>query len=553
MNFQFTRFFGNRASQDMIAFGPVPSRRLGRSLGINNIPPKMCTYSCVYCQLGRTLKMRHNRCEFYKPELVLSETQHKVEDLAGVGESIDYLTFVPDGEPTLDIHIDRQIDLLRSLGIKIAVITNASLIWREDVREALYRADWVSLKIDTTRENVWHTINRPHRTLSLAAILNGMQKFAALYRGHLVTETMLVKGVNDSPANMSEVTEFILRLEPFKAYLSVPTRPPTEKWVQPSDGQRLNAAFQIMRAEIDRVEYLTGYEGNAFTYTGDVENDLLSITAVHPMREDAVKEFLSRAGNDGSLMEQLIRKKKLIKMEYKGQRFYMRAVAQQRSSEGFSAPERKEAAMAKPIINYESLVRITRALSMIRDPEEIVLITVEGVTHALKVKSCTLFLFSARSHELKLAGSYGLSDEYLDKGPISSLRSIASSLEDGKPVAIFDVADDPRIQYPDAALKEGIASILSVPIIIGEKLIGCMRVYTDQPWEFTLKDVNFVQAVAQVVGMALEMCRINKGLKDSIDILKMMRDPKSLKFKKRTPYEGVPKSFTSEEITHTIA
>jgi GAF domain-containing protein len=204
--------------------------------------------------------------------------------------------------------------------------------------------------------------------------------------------------------------------------------------------------------------------------------------------------------------------------------------------------------MEKPIINYETLIRITRAISKIQDPEEIVLITVEGVTHALNVKGCTLFLFSPKTEELKLAGSYGLSDEYLDKGPLSSLRSIASGLQDGQPVAVFDVGDDPRVQYPEAAQKEGIASILSVPMIIGEKIIGCLRVYTAEPWEFTLNDVNFVQAVAQVVGMALEMCRINKGLRDSIDILKTMRDPKTLKSKKRTPYEGVPKSFASGEV-----
>jgi GAF domain-containing protein len=201
--------------------------------------------------------------------------------------------------------------------------------------------------------------------------------------------------------------------------------------------------------------------------------------------------------------------------------------------------------MEKPIINYESLIRITKAISTLRDPEEIVLITVEGVTNALKVKGCTLFLFSRQSDELKLAGNFGLSDDYLNKGPVSSLRSIATALQDRLPVAIFDVADDPRIQYPDAAAREGIASILSVPIIIGENLIGCMRVYTAEPWEFTLNDVNFVQAVAQVVGMALEMCRVNKGLKDSIDILKTMRDPKTLRYNRRTPYEGVPKSFAS--------
>ncbi len=209
--------------------------------------------------------------------------------------------------------------------------------------------------------------------------------------------------------------------------------------------------------------------------------------------------------------------------------------------------------MDKPTVNYETLIRITKAISAIRDPEEIVLITVEGVTHALNVKGCTLFLFSPKSRELKLAGCYGLSNDYLDKGPLSALRSIASSLQDAQPVAIFDVADDPRIQYPEAAIKEGIASILSVPIIIGEKLIGCMRVYTSEPWEFTLNDVNFVQAIAQVVGMSLEMCRVNKGLKDSIDILKTMRDPKTLKSKRRTPYEGVPISVGSDEVPQTGA
>ena len=144
--------------------------------------------------------------------------------------------------------------------------------------------------------------------------------------------------------------------------------------------------------------------------------------------------------------------------------------------------------MEKPIVNYESLIRITRSISMIRDPEEIVLISVEGVTTALKVKGCALFLFDKQSEELSLAGSYGLSKEYLDKGPVSAMRSIASSLEDGQPVAIYDVNDDPRIQYPDAARQEGIASILAVPIIIGERTIGSMRVYTAQPWEFSLND-----------------------------------------------------------------
>jgi GAF domain-containing protein len=208
--------------------------------------------------------------------------------------------------------------------------------------------------------------------------------------------------------------------------------------------------------------------------------------------------------------------------------------------------------MEKPIVNYESLVRITKAISTIREPEEIVLIAVEGITHALNVKGCTLFIFSPHSHELKVAGSYGLSNEYIDKGPVSALESIASALEDGQPVAIYDVLDDPRIQYPEAAEKEGICSILSTPITLGEKLFGCLRIYTAEPWEFTLNDVNFVQAVAQVVGMAMELCRVNKGLKESIDILKTMRDPKTLGDTKRTPYEGVPKSFPKGKVPQAV-
>jgi GAF domain-containing protein len=204
--------------------------------------------------------------------------------------------------------------------------------------------------------------------------------------------------------------------------------------------------------------------------------------------------------------------------------------------------------MEKPIINYESLIRITKAISTIQDPEEIVLICVEGVTHALNVKGCALFMFSERSDDLHLAGFYGLSNDYIDKGPVGAMRSIASSLQDRQPVAIFDVTDDPRIQYPEAAVKEGIASILSTPIIIGDRLVGCLRVYTAEPWEFTLNDVNFVQAVAQVVGMGMEMCRVNQGLRESIDILEMMQDPKTLRESRRTPYEGVPKSFTTDEM-----
>jgi GAF domain-containing protein len=186
--------------------------------------------------------------------------------------------------------------------------------------------------------------------------------------------------------------------------------------------------------------------------------------------------------------------------------------------------------MKREIINYETLLKVTHGVVMSRDPKEVVFLIVESVKSALEVKGCALLLFDRKSNELEVAASMGLSEEYLNKGPLSAMRSIAHSLKDG-PVAIDDVTDDPRIQYPEEAKKEGISSILSVPIVLRENPIGVLRVYSAEPWEATLEDVNFVQAIAQIAGMALEMSRLYKGLKDSIEILKAKRNTKTSKSK----------------------
>ncbi|MBN1956413.1 MAG: radical SAM protein [Anaerolineae bacterium] len=309
-----------------IAFGPVPSRRLGQSLGINNIPPKICTYSCVYCQLGSTLQMQVDRQVFYAPDQVLAHVQRKVANAQEKGEAIDYLTFVPDGEPTLDVNLGREIATLRPLGVKIGVISNASLIWRQDVREELAQADWVSLKADAAAEKTWRRVNRPHRKLSLDAIQNGMLEFARQYTGVLVTETMLIDGVNDGEEDIRKVADLIARLQPARAYLAIPTRPPAETWVQLPGEDAINRAYQLLSERVEHVEYLIGYEGNAFAFTGDVEEDLLSITAVHPMREDAVDAFLARAGVDWVVVRRLVAQGQLVATEYGGRRFYLRRI-----------------------------------------------------------------------------------------------------------------------------------------------------------------------------------------------------------------------------------
>lgn len=313
-----------------IAFGPVPSRRLGRSLGINNIPPKICTYACVYCQLGPTLTMVVDRQAFYEQEKVILAVCGKVAKASISDEVIDYLTFVPDGEPTLDLNLSSEISALRELHIPIAVISNASLIWREDVQDDLMGADWVSLKVDAVREPTWRQINRPHGKLKLHKILNGIRDFAGVFEGELATETMLVSGVNDDEANLRETARFLGEIQPKVTYLAIPTRPPAEEWVRPAQEDQIHQAYLLFKEQVDQVELLLGYEGNAFASTGDAEQDLLSITAVHPMREDAVKQLLTKTGANWGLVEGLMRQDKLVELSYGGRLFYLRQIAMPR-------------------------------------------------------------------------------------------------------------------------------------------------------------------------------------------------------------------------------
>lgn len=305
-------------------FGPVPSRRLGHSLGINNIPPKICTYSCVYCQVGRTMNMQVDREAFYKPEDIVAAVRQRVGEARSAGDPLDYLTFVPDGEPTLDMNLKREIELLKPLGIPIAVISNASLIWREDVRADLATADWVSLKMDAVDETVWRKVDRPHKRLNLEDILEGALDFSRRFDGKLATETMLAAGMNDGEESLRQVADFLARLRPAAAYLSIPTRPPAEESVRSPDEAIVNRAYHILKEKVEHVEYLTGYEGDAFASTGNVKEDLLSITAVHPMRREAVGAMLEKAGADWTIVDQLVARNQISETHYAGHTYYMR-------------------------------------------------------------------------------------------------------------------------------------------------------------------------------------------------------------------------------------
>ena len=306
-----------------IVYGPVPSRRLGRSLGINNIPPKICSYSCVYCQLGRTLKVEAEPRSFYRTARIAEQVRMKLKRARDKHEPVDYVSFVPDGEPTLDANLGEETVTLKGLGVRVAVITNASLLWREDVRQNLRKADWVSLKVDAASADIWHRVNRPHKSLKLETILKGMLEFARTFDGELATETMLIKGINDDLDSIKRIADFLAMLKPARAYVAIPIRPPAER-VMPSSEETINVAYQLFAERLSKVEYLIGYEGNAFACTGNVQEDLLSITAVHPMREEAVAEFLKNAGTGWEIVHGLIEKCVLIELEYQGKKFYVR-------------------------------------------------------------------------------------------------------------------------------------------------------------------------------------------------------------------------------------
>ena len=309
-------------------FGPVPSRRLGRSLGVNNIPPKYCSYSCIYCQLGRTSNLICSRRDFYPWRDIVNEVINSVKTIGE--ENIDYITFVPDGEPTLDINLGLELSEIREKVNKpLAVLTNGSLLFKEDVRQDLYNADLVSIKIDAIEENTYRRVNRPHPSLYIERFLEGVKSFTKNYKGKVITETMLIKNVNDSIAEIEKVAKFIKSIKPYKAYIAIPTRPPAETWVQSASEETILKAYNIFCEHVgqENVELLVGYEGPYFEAIKDPIESLLAITSVHPLRLDYAYAMLEKYGlNPETVLRKLACENKIVMLKYKGQKFVMRKI-----------------------------------------------------------------------------------------------------------------------------------------------------------------------------------------------------------------------------------
>ncbi len=308
----------------MISYGPVPSRRLGRSLGINNIPSvKVCPYSCIYCQVGLTRHLSTVREDLYDTEVVFTEVSQHLSKLKEQ-ELPDYLTIVANGEPTLDRNLGKTIARLKNLNIPVAVITNAALLWQEEVRVDLNLADWVSVKVDTADRDVWKVLNRPNKGLDFNVCEQGLLQFSSEYQGKLATETMLVAGVNDATDHLYQTAELVARVKPSVAYISVPTRPPSLSTVRPPDESVINEAYQIYTVRGLKTELLLGFEGVKIGYTGNALEDILNTCSVHPLREDAMTKLLERDHAEMYLLESLINGGYIQRVTYQHNRFYIR-------------------------------------------------------------------------------------------------------------------------------------------------------------------------------------------------------------------------------------
>lgn len=310
-----------------IAFGPIRSRRFGWSLGVNNVPLKTCTYACVYCQVGATTSARGERAAFFGSEAVVAAVAERLAACREAGQAVDVVTFVPDGEPTLDRDLGDAIRGIARLGAHVAILTNASLTWRDDVRDDLAAADQVSLKVDTVHEEVWTRLNRPIGRLHLDAVLDGMRRFARDYRGDLTTETLLVAGLNDEEASLRATAAFVGALEPLRAYVAVPTRPPAEPWVRAPSIETVRHAAEIFRGFDVPVSCLIkeiAEDEGPFPAPGDAASGLLGIVAVHPMTISAARDFIARAGGDWSAVEALIEGGRIARVRHAG-RTYLRA------------------------------------------------------------------------------------------------------------------------------------------------------------------------------------------------------------------------------------
>ena len=302
----------------MYAYGPVPSRRLGRSLGVSPIPPKTCSYNCIYCQLGQTGRVQVKRESFYPKEDILSDIRKIVNS-----KNIDYITFVGDGEPTLCKDLGWLIGQCKQQWqIPVAVITNGSLLFMKDVRQDLESSDVVLPTLDAGNEEVYKTLNRPHGSIGFKEMLQGQVDFRKEYSGKIWLEVMLVKDVNDSDKSLMEINDAIKQVKPDRIYISVPIRPPAKPGVRPPEPERIIRAHEIFGTILDLTDYESGEFG--FDNYQDARTAITEICSRHPLREKQARDIEIRFSESGNI-DSMLSDGSLVRVEYQNMPYLLPA------------------------------------------------------------------------------------------------------------------------------------------------------------------------------------------------------------------------------------
>jgi wyosine [tRNA(Phe)-imidazoG37] synthetase (radical SAM superfamily) len=280
-------------------FGPVPSRRLGQSLGIDPVPLKTCNWNCVYCQLGRTRPLNNTRREFIPRQSILDEVQQAL--MAHQPGEIDWVTFVGSGEPTLYNGLGWLIRQVKGMtALPVAVITNGALLYRPEMRIELAAADAVLPSLDAGNPSLYRKINRPWPKLTFERLLEGLIAFREEYAGQLWVEVMLVKDLNDTVKALQEIAAALEKIRPDQVHLLLPVRPPAETWVQPSYTSGLLRAQDILGvvAPVVTPDSVSGVTTAPNVTLDNLGPAILGIVTRHPMREKELCSVLTKWSPD---------------------------------------------------------------------------------------------------------------------------------------------------------------------------------------------------------------------------------------------------------------
>ena len=300
-------------------FGPVPSRRLGLSLGVDLIPLKTCTYNCLYCQVGKTTRQSLKIESFVPVTEVLEELGKKLEIC-----SPDAITFSGSGEPTLSSDIDRVISFVKErTDTKTVILTNGSLLWREDVRHRISGADIIMPTLTTAFEETFRLIHEPHADLDLNTILEGLKSLRRTYKGNLFLEVILLAGFNDSEKELEGLERMIDLISPDKIQLNTVVRPPSDPRAISLDTKRLEEIKSLFgeRAEIIAQTPLKHARGEEDT----VNTTILEMAKRRPVRARDVANVCDIPLEEAdSLIKGLVVKGELRQQEHEGEVYYMK-------------------------------------------------------------------------------------------------------------------------------------------------------------------------------------------------------------------------------------